>query len=68
MADAHKCDRCGTYFETPFKIPMKLSKKEIRIPVLSVSIKDLDLYDRIDWELCPDCMKRIYEFLKGENK
>lgn len=68
MADAHKCDRCGAYFEELFKIPTKLNKKEIQSPVIEVSIKDLNSYDRIGWELCPDCMKHIYEFLKGEDK
>ena len=56
---AKKCDRkgCEKYFEPKDRINDKL-----QIFYDTWGMKDSKYYD-----LCPECMKKIEDFLKGEN-
>lgn len=52
---AAKCDRCGKLYETPKCVP-NIRVFEYKHP-----------YGDSRYDLCPECQKKLEEFLKGES-
>lgn len=63
MSKAHKCDRCGTFFEkSPSLIDINLEKIK-RIKVLAY---DKDEYYLGDVDLCDCCREHLILWFKNE--
>lgn len=68
MANAKKCDRCGTYFEE------KPSEEKKIVITRHDKITGFDLSQGVHFkdvkkeeiDLCPDCMEELLEFLRGK--
>lgn len=67
MAKAHKCDRCGKYYdgnlpETPFEEVIDGSTRKYGLCLYRLSpvggLKDIDL--------CPECLDKLHSFFKEE--
>lgn len=66
MSDAMKCDRCGKYYDYYFK--REVSGKNVRSQnSISLYLKDDygNLADKKCYDLCPECMAKLEEFLEG---
>lgn len=63
---AMKCDRCGKYYDYYFK--REVNGKNVRSQnsiFLYLKYEDGDLADKEYYDLCPECMAKLKEFLKG---
>lgn len=62
---AKKCDRCGKLFEHYDGI--KEFKNTEKANALLLIDRDLDnkYWSRKSYDLCPECMKKLEDFLKG---
>jgi hypothetical protein len=51
MADAYQCDNCGDFSaERDHRYYLKANR-------------EANCYNALDIELCPDCYKKLYEFI-----
>ena len=65
MANAKVCDKCNRFY---FYNDLNPFSKPIRGRILlryEVTDKSYDPYQTVD--LCPDCYRRLCEFLSGDN-
>ena len=64
---AMKCDRCGKLYE--HYDGNEAFKKTEKANAISLIDKDLDkeYYSRKTYDLCPDCMRKFEDFLKGKS-
>ncbi len=60
MANALKCDRCGKLYEHYRGI--KLVDK----PYCNISLFSENGWVRRDFDLCPECMTKLAEFIKSK--
>ncbi len=68
MADAKKCDRCKKFYDVYAGIPF-INQNGNRYNCVDLRCEGLTMYYR--FELCEDCQKALYSFLKnvpGEKK
>lgn len=65
MARAKKCDRCGKLFE--HYDGSKEFKEGERANAVFLIDRDLDnkYWGRKSYDLCPECMKKLENFVKG---
>lgn len=65
---AMKCDRCGKYYDYYFK--REVNGKNVRSQN-SISLYLKDDYgnwaDKKCYDLCPECMDKMVDFLEGRN-
>lgn len=64
MANALKCDRCGKLYE-PYK-GIRLQDKGAYY--CSMSFFSEYGCNRRDFDLCPECMTKLVEFIKGDKE
>ena len=64
MANAKKCDRCGTLYE-PYGIIDRVRAEKNSIMVIGNIYGEITSRDEF-YDLCPDCMEELHEWLKGE--
>lgn len=64
---AMKCDRCGKLYE--HYDGNKAFKETEKANAISLIDRDLDkeYYSRKTYDLCPDCMRKFEDFLKGKS-
>lgn len=64
---AMKCDRCGKHYDCYFKL--EVNGKNVRTSnciCLYVAGSDGILRDKKRYDLCPECMAKLKEFLEGD--
>jgi len=59
MSEALKCDRCGKLYELYDGIKFQPTTS----PYSSVRLQN-KVYGR-NFDMCPDCMEKVIEFMKG---
>ena len=64
MSDAKKCDRCGFFYE------MRGEHNDIRPSlevnrIFGVRFKSAANTNMDDWDLCPDCAKKVWEYVSN---
>lgn len=64
---AMKCDRCGKLYE--YYYGDETFKKTEKANAIYFIDKNLDkgYYSRKTYDLCPDCMRKFEDFLKGKS-
>lgn len=67
MSNALKCDRCGKYYDYYFK--REVNGVDVRTPnIICLYVADThgNLGEKEYYDLCPECMAKLKEFLEGE--
>jgi hypothetical protein len=62
MSDIKKCDRCGDAYD-PYNLSTNYGDEWWRYEVL----KDSHPYEEIKVDLCPECRKKLYKWIKGKD-
>lgn len=68
MSSAMKCDRCGKYYDYYFK--REVNGKNVNSQnciCLYLMTRYGDLSDKQRYDLCPECMAKLKEFLAGSD-
>lgn len=64
MANALKCDRCGKLYEHYKGIRVESRGNDY----CSMSLYTGDGWKRRDYDLCPECMTKLVEFIKNKEE
>ena len=62
MANAKKCDRCGKYYDKNQKFKIKNTTTDFADGIKFTGVKG---YDSSQFDLCDDCIEKLYNFLGG---
>ena len=62
MAEAHKCDRCGKYYDNN-TVFVKISRLNRSVVVTGVAFVDIDGAAFNAHDLCDDCIVAFIDFL-----
>lgn len=62
MAQAKKCDRCKAFY-APYNNKTGEYNGVVKIRINEFGSKD---GEAIRHDLCPDCMQKFYDFIKGD--
>ena len=58
-----KCNVCGKIYDDPWKDPSRLAVGELTIVQGNSESGHYMSTDRTDMDLCPECLKRVLEFV-----
>lgn len=69
MANAYKCDICGSYYDSNETYPVECNGTKIREYAIhaKITINQGEFYKRAgsDLDICPDCYKKLAGFIGG---